>query len=57
MYGLVLLVGGGALVLLRYHWVSDVLGGWLLGGVVLGLVACGVRFFDALRQRADDTMS
>jgi len=57
VYGLVLLVGGGALVLLRYHWVSDVLGGWLLGGVVLGLVACGVRFFDALRQRADDTMS
>jgi len=37
---LVAVAGSGlALVLLRYHWTSDVAGGWLLGAVVLAAVA------------------
>lgn len=52
VFAVLSVLGGGALVLLRYHWVSDVLGGWLLGGGVLGLVGSGVRLFDAWHQRA-----
>ncbi len=39
LYGLAIAGGAVALVVLDYHWASDVVGGWLLGGVVLAVVA------------------
>jgi len=39
LYGLASAGGGVALVALDYHRASDVVGSWLLGGVVLAVVA------------------
>ncbi len=46
------LVGGVALVVLDYHWASDVVGGWLLGGVVLAVVALLATARDGPRRRS-----
>jgi len=41
-----------ALVVLDYHWASDVVGGWLLGGVVLAVVALLATARDGPRRRS-----
>jgi len=52
LYGLAIAGGGVALVVLDYHWASDVVGGWLLGGVVLAVVALLATARDGPRRRS-----
>jgi len=52
LYGLAIAGSGVALVVLDYHWASDVVGGWLLGGVVLAVVALLATARDGPRRRS-----
>jgi len=52
LYSLAIAGGGVALVVLDYHWASDVVGGWLLGGVVLAVVALLATARDGPRRRS-----
>jgi len=52
LYGLASAGGGVALVALDYHRASDVVGSWLLGGVVLAVVALLATARDGPRRPA-----
>jgi len=52
LYSLAIAGGGVALVVLDYHWAGDVVGGWLLGGVVLAVVALLATARDGPRRRS-----